>query len=202
MKPLRSIFAVGIALAVLPCATSLSEVIPVLEDTAGSPLTNTIPKAAGAATTLAVSGKSITCLKFDAQASGAAPADVIAARLTIYLPRVTVGGTLNLFVNTSTFTELFTPARIPLPTRAGAPFATIPVTKASSKEFVTVDVTQQVKAWLAPGASEFGFSIASDGIASALVGAKEGPGSGYPAVPRPSPSASPRARPASSGSTR
>jgi|GEM_PF-2510195 len=182
MKPLRSILATSIALAVLPCATSRAEVIPVLEDTAGSPLTNTIPKASGTATSLAVSGKSITCLKFDAQASGAAPADVIAARLTIYFPKVTVGGTLNLFVNTSPFTELFIPTKIPLPTRDVAPFATIPVTKASSKEFVTVDVTQQVKAWLAPGASEFGFSITSDGIASALVGAKEGSGSGYPAM--------------------
>ncbi|MES2572570.1 MAG: hypothetical protein V4710_21280 [Verrucomicrobiota bacterium] len=158
-----------------------AETFPIFADTAGSPISKTIGKTAGRAITLPVSAKSTAFIHFAVNGSGIAPDSVTAARLVIYFPKVTTPGTLSLNVNGTGFTEIFTTKTIPTPTVAST-VSTFPVTVALSKNFFILDVTTEVVSWLNGSVPEFGFGIASDGTANLAIGAKEGPGSGYPAV--------------------
>ena len=184
MKPLRSIVAAGLALAFLS-APAGAITFQVAADTFGSPVTKKIAKTAGVATTLPVSKTSTAYIGFDVGASGIDPNAVTAARLVIYFPRVTKGGNLTLFANNSAFTETFATLTAPTPAVGFAIGSPIPVTTANSKNFLTIDLTSQVIAWLNTPASDFGIGISADSptsTLSVLIGSKEGSGSGYPAV--------------------
>ncbi len=188
MNPLRSILTASIALAVLSNTSLRAETFPIFEDAAGSPITNIIPKSAGAAKTLAVSAKSTAFINF-AVGSGQGdpvfnidPATVTSARLIIYLPKGSKTGTLSIKNLTSAFTETIATASIPAPALGATidtiDLATIPL----NGDYYTSDITAQVKAWLTTPASEFGVAITSDGTATAILASKEGAGSGHPAV--------------------
>lgn len=180
MKTLQPILAAGLALAALSL-TAQAETFPVFADTVGVTKTSTIAKTAGAAPNLTVSSKNSAFIHFAVQNSGIPASQVRAARLVIYFPKITVPGTLRLTVNTSGFTETFPTKTIPTPA-TGATIADIPVTAANSKNFYIVDVTSQVVDWLNDPTTEFGFGISATDKVSVLIGAKEGPGSGYPAT--------------------
>jgi hypothetical protein len=180
MKSIQPILTAGLALAALSL-TARAEIFPVFADTVGVTKTSTIAKVAGGTPNLAVSSKSSAFIHFAVQNSGIPAAQVRAARLVIYFPRVVVPGTLKLTVNTTGFTETFSTKTIPIPT-TGATVADIPVTAANSKNFYTVDVTSQVVDWLNNPTTEFGFGISAIDKVSVLIGAKEGPATGYPAT--------------------
>jgi hypothetical protein len=180
MKTSRSLFITCLALAV--SASNLrAEIFPVFQDAAGAATgTKLITKANGLVTTLPVSNLSTAFLDFGVKAGGYTPDQVKAARLVVYFPTVTRAGNLRVHVNTTAFTDRMVPASIPAPTY-GAHFDTIPLTLTLAKNYYIVDVTAQVKAWLAPGASEFGLAITSEPpigstlFPTATIGAKEGP---------------------------
>lgn len=172
-------------------ASAHAIVLPPSEDTsgvttfAGKPpvVTKTLlTTASGAATTLPVSKTRTAFIRFDAGSAGITADTVTEARLTFFLPAVAKAGDLTLHLVTQDWQETFTGLARTQPTVA-LPFTTIPATAVIKKQFVIVNVTTQVKAWLASPAGDFGFAVASpDGIANVLLGAKEGPGSGYPAM--------------------
>jgi formylglycine-generating enzyme required for sulfatase activity len=112
--------------------------------------------------------------------TGMTAATVEKARLTLYLPTVTKVGDLSLHLVTQDWEETFSgPTRIqPV---IGTSFLTIPWSSVVKKQFVIVDVTQQVKDWLTNPGSNFGIAVTSpDGLAVVTVGSKEGSASGYP----------------------
>jgi hypothetical protein len=60
---------------------------------------------------------------------------------------------------------------------------TLPSASVVQKQFIVLDVTTQVKAWLAAPSSDFGFAVSSpDGVASLALSSKEGPASGPAAM--------------------
>jgi hypothetical protein len=182
MKSIHPLFTTALALALGVFSTAArAETFQIVDDAAGSTKTNTIAKAAGLATTLPVSSKSTAFLRFNVSGSGVVSSAVTEARLVIYLPKITKPGTLTLNVNDTGFTEIFATRTIPSPTLSST-VTTIPVVAADTKSFITIVVTDQVKAWLDGTLPENGFSITSDGTASVLISSKEGSGSGYPAV--------------------
>jgi hypothetical protein len=121
-------------------------------------------------------------LRFDVGtlASSFTSSEVQRARLIFYLPKVSVPGELTVHKVMTHWTE--DPAGSVAPPSVHSPFATVPTHAAVAKQFVIVDVTSQVRSWLDTPEGDFGFALQSTGTGSALVGAKEGPGSGYPAV--------------------
>ena len=157
-----------------------ADTVPVLKDTFGSTVTNKIAKASGKSPTLTVNGKSAAFIDFGVKATGYSAAQISGARITIFFPKVTTAGNLNLSLATSAFQENPTTATIALPTN-GTQFAQIPITTASTKNFVTIDVTDEIKSIL-NATNEFGFTIKSDGTANCTIGSKEGSATGYPAV--------------------
>jgi len=179
MKLLRSILTAGLALALVHTSAH-AEIFPLFGDTAGSPVTGKISKGTNAAKTLTVSGKSTVFLDFQMSSSGLTSAQVSSARLTLYLAKVTKPGTLSLSTLTSGFDEGFITATAANPTAAAA-FGTLAVTPAVNRDFVIVDVTTQVKAWLENPGTEHGFALASDGTLALTLASKEGAASGHPA---------------------
>jgi hypothetical protein len=169
-----------LTLAALAVTGLHADTLPVLKDNFGSTATNKIAKASGKAPTLAVNGKSAAFIDFGVKATGYTAAQISGARITIFFPKVTTAGNLSLSLATSAFQENPTTATIALPTN-GAQFAQIPITTASTKNFVTIDVTDEIKSIL-NATNEFGFTIKSDGTANCTIGSKEGSATGYPAV--------------------
>ena len=180
MKTLRNLLTAGLALAICH-ATLRGETFPIFEDTAGSATTNTIPKNAGAAKTLAVSAKSNAYINFSVGSASIAPATVTQARLVIFVPKSSIAGTLSIKNLTSGFSETILTATAPAPT-LGATLDTINLALVPLKgDYYISDITAQVRAWLATPTTEFGIAITSDGLASAILASKEGAGSGHPA---------------------
>lgn len=166
-------------------ATASAIVLPPTEDTSGTKTLSgttvtrtTLTSANGAATTLPVSKTRTALIQFNVAGSGLTAASVNKARLTFFLPTVTKPGALSMHVVTQDWSETFVARSTTLPTLA-APFVTIPAGQVVKKQFIMVDVTTQVKAWLTTPATDFGLAVASpDGIAIVTLGSKEGPASG------------------------
>ncbi len=169
-----------ITLAALAATGLHAEVFPIAEDTFGTISKNTILKASGAAKSVTVSAKTKAYIGFDVGGSGIPASSVTGARLTVYIARATKTGTLYLANATGAFSETFTDKSIPMPT--DAVISTTSLTDASSREFVTFDVTDQVKDWLTNPSSEHGFVLAADGTLALTIATKEGAGTGHPAV--------------------
>jgi len=162
-------------------ATGLhAEVFPIAEDTFGTIAKGTILKASGAAKSVTVSAKTKAYIGFDVGGSGIPASSVTNARLTVYVARATKTGNLNLANALGAFSETFADKSIPMPT--DAIISTAALSDASSREYVTFDVTNQVKAWLTNPSSEHGFVLAADGTLSVTIATKEGAGTGHPAV--------------------
>ncbi len=140
-----------------------------------------VTKAAGRTGSLYVSKSHSAFVQFDAaaQLSGAI---VTGARLTLYFPTVTKPGELDVSVVTTPWAETFDGALVAEPGYA-ANFAQIPAASVVAKQFVAIDVTPEVQNWVSGAIQDNGFVISSpDGMVNALLGAKEGPGSGYAAT--------------------
>jgi hypothetical protein len=179
----KSIAALLAAVAV--SSTAFGETFPILADTAGSTINNKISKVSNSAKTLTVSGKSSIFVDFGIRnvAGEISPNQVTSARLVLYLARVSKPGSIRFSTLTSGIDETFAAATAPNPT-LGAQFADFPIDASLNRQFIIVDVTAQVKAWLSgtpQTSSERGVAITSDGTASVTLASKEGAGSGHPA---------------------
>ncbi len=180
-KPLRHILTVGIAAARLNC-TALALTLPVPEDTSTSTIA-VLSKAAGREASLTVSDSRQGLIPVEAGAFADSIADAGKARLIIYLNKVTAPGALTVHRITEDWSE----GGASVPAFGPTPIATIPSASVVAKQYVIIDVTATVQAWLKEPGKDFGFAIAGSGGAQVLIGAKEGPGSGYSAKPRPLP---------------
>jgi formylglycine-generating enzyme required for sulfatase activity len=180
----------GVALLAYFVSTASAVILPPTDDTSGTLTYNTakppvvtkrsLTSVNGAGTTLPVSRTRTGFVRFAVEETGMTAATVEKARLTLYFPSVTRVGDLSLHVVTQDWEEIFAG-----PTRQqpgmGAAFLTIPAGSVIKKQFVIVDVTQQVKDWLTNPGSNFGIAVTSpDGLAAVTVGSKEGSASGYP----------------------
>lgn len=162
-------------------ATGLhAEVFPIAEDTFGTTAKGTILKASGAAKAVIINSKTKAYMSFDVGSSGIPASAVSNARLTIYAAKATKTGTLYLANATGAFSETFTDKSIPMP--SDNIISTVGLTDAASREFITFDVTNQVKAWLANPSSENGFVLTADGTLALTIATKEGAGTGHPAI--------------------
>lgn len=180
---LLPLFAVWLALlGSLPATT-----LPVSEDSsstakAGGGQAKLTP-AAGSAKTLPISSTRSAFLRFEAGSSmGELPAEQVdRALLMIYFSKVTRAGAIRLHAVSGDWTE--SPgATVPAPGVSVTPIATIPSGSVIGSQFAIVDVTSQVRAWMADPTSDNGLVLAGDDAVVVEIGAKEGPGSGYPAV--------------------
>lgn len=172
------IFTLSFLLFAASAIRSFGLTLPVFEDTYSTE--SVLKKKAGIAGNLAVAPKHTALMRFDLTPSGLTANQLAHARLTFYVQKVTKPGMLTLHAVTSDWTEGAKDAA--QPTIDSAVLASVIVAETSSKQFVTVDVTAQVHEWLSSPELDFGFAIRGDASASVTLGAKEGPGSGYPAV--------------------
>jgi formylglycine-generating enzyme required for sulfatase activity len=170
--------------------TAGAVILPPTDDTSGTLTYNTakppvvtkrsLTSLNGSGTTLPVSKTRTAFVRFEVEGTGMTAGTVDKARLTLYFPSVTKAGNLNLHVVTQDWEETFSGPTRTHPT-FGASFLTIPLASVIKKQFVIVDVTQQVKEWLTTPGSNFGIAVTSpDGIGNVTIGSKEGSASGYP----------------------
>jgi hypothetical protein len=137
----------------------------------------------GSRAMLLVSKKCTGFVRFEAGslATDFPAAEVSRALLMVYFTKVGQAGALNLHAVAADWTES-PPSTIAAPGVSATPIATIPSDAVIPAQFAIIDITEQVRTWLTTPASDFGIAISSDGTANVEIGAKEGPGTGYPAV--------------------
>lgn len=169
------------AAAALPL-TAMALTLPVAEDTSTS--TNLkVAKVAGKATTLPVLATRSALVRFGVSSfSGVIPAaNVTSARMVIYIGAAKKPGDLRLHRVTADWSEVFV-APLAIPTVDPSALQTIATADVIAKQFVVLDVTSTVKAWLDGSAPDYGFAIQASGLTNVLLGSKEGSGVGYPAT--------------------
>jgi len=162
--------------------SALALTVPVAQD-ASSTAANTITPATGKATSLAVNAKQTAFVRFNVSNLAVVPAEITAANITSATLRLYVTGTkpgdLTVHAVTSDWSEVPAGKSAPIPTIDPTVLVTIPGTDTVGKHFITVDVTAQVKSWLATPASDFGLAIqTTTTTAKVRLGSKEGPGLG------------------------
>lgn len=182
-------YILGIVLSLGLVTSANAVILPPTDDSSGTntfsgrpPVVTrrTLTSLNGSATTLPVSKTRTAFVRFAVEESGYSAATVEKARLTLYLPTVTKVGDLSLHLVMQDWEETFSGPTRMQPTTDEA-FMTIPWTSVVKRQFVILDVTQQVKDWLANPGTNFGFAVASpDGLAVVTLGSKEGSASGYP----------------------
>ena len=177
MKAFRSILTAILALALLGISAR-AITLPVSEDssTSGNAF---VAKTAGRDTTLHVSAARQGLIRFEAGAfaDSMSAGDVAKARLVIFISSVTAPGDLTLHRVTEDWSE----HGASIPAYDAAALATIPQSSVVAKQFIIVDVTSAVQAWLREPGKDFGFAIVASGGTRVLLGAKEGPAAGHPA---------------------
>ena len=194
-------FFVLVVGAVLNCLMLRVEavILPPTDDTSGTLTYNTarppvvtkrsLTSLNGTGTTLPVSRTRTAFVRFEVEGTGMTAGTVEKARLTLYFPSVTRAGDLSLHVVSQDWVETFTGPTRTQPEMEPA-FLTIPAASVIKKQFIIVDVTQQVKDWLTTPGSNFGIAVTSpDGIGNVTMGSKEGSASGYPPLLEIEPSA-------------
>ncbi|MEK7950018.1 DNRLRE domain-containing protein [Luteolibacter sp. Y139] len=161
--------------------------LPVSEDTSTSSNKKQaemklLTPAAGVGSSLGVTSTRTAFLRFDAGslADTLPSSEVSSAVLMVYLPTVTEAGDLSLHAVTQDWTESVT-GNVAQPAFADTSLATIPSSSVVAKQFILIDVTQQVKAWLGTPASDFGFALTATGTTRVQFASKEGASLGYPA---------------------
>lgn len=179
MKTNRSFLTAAALVAVSLTAHALT--LPVSEDTSTTTITKTA-KTAGKATTLPVSATRSALVRFEVGSFGGTipSGNVTSARLILYIGTAKVPGDLTVRAVTSDWSEVFV-APLVVPAIDPGTLAAIPSAQVVAKQFVAVDVTAQVQAWLDTPADDFGFAVTAAGTTNVLLGSKEGSGTGYPA---------------------
>ncbi len=186
MKFARFVPTAAFGLFILGTAAGIT--LPVSEDSSLTAAGTNIPQArltssAGSAAALEVSPRQKALIRFEAGAlAGDLPASEVGrALLTVYFPKVTRAGAVDLHLVTQPWAEA-NPAGLLAPSFEATPFVTIPASSVLSKQFAIVDVTNEVKAWLNAPASDYGFVFSGVGTAQLQIASKEGAGAGHPAI--------------------
>ncbi|MDE1175683.1 MAG: DNRLRE domain-containing protein [Edaphobacter sp.] len=132
----------------------------------------------GALSNLYVGNGNTTFLKFDLKTlpSGTTSAQVSQAMLTVFVNRVNTAGTVTVAPITSAWNEYGVTSATAPP--IGTSFGSLAVTLPG--QFVSVDVTAQVRAWLDAAATNTGFALSSN-AANVLFDSKENDETGHPA---------------------
>jgi hypothetical protein len=118
-------------------------------------------------------------IRFEVVGAEVSAGAVREARLTLYFSSVTKAGDIQVHLINQAWDETFpgTGSRT-MPT-FDAPFTIIPASSVKKGQFVVMDVTTEVKAWMTTG-NNFGFAFSSaDNVVNAVISAKEGTGTGY-----------------------
>lgn len=153
--------------------------LPASEDSSSSK--GALSAAGHKATTLAVSSSRRAFVYFDTTALPS-NASIRYARLRVFVPKLSsTGNGLQVHQVTGTWSEAAASAE---PAFNPVPLGTIPANQLPLKGFVSLDVTDAVKAWIATPASNEGLAIAAvpgPSTANLTLGSKEGSSSGYPA---------------------
>jgi photosystem II stability/assembly factor-like uncharacterized protein len=188
MKP-PSLLRNAVAVLALCLGQAQAVILPPTDDTSGTltysgkpPVVTkrTLTSANGSSGSLPVSKTRTAFIRFEIESAGITPASLNQARLTLYFPSVTKAGDLSLHVVTQIWDENFT-EKTRLHPAFAAPFLTIPAASVVRRQFIIVDVTEQVRAALENPGTQFGFAVSSpDGLANIAIGSKEGSGTGYP----------------------
>ena len=170
-----------LALFLALAATAYSDVLPPVQDS--SSLKGKLTAVTGKASTLAVSATRSAYVLFNLQSLPAdvLPAEITNARLRVYFPKVTKPGDIAIHTVSPVGPLWGETATTLAPAVSGTPIATFPAAMVVGKKFVEVDVTATVQAWRTSPATNYGFALVASGVTNVLLGAKEGPGSGYPA---------------------
>jgi hypothetical protein len=137
----------------------------------------------GALATVNVGGGAVGLVRFDLSTlpAGTTAAQVVKATLVLYVNRVGAAGAVEVQTVFSPWGEATVTASSPPTVGGGGSGPTVPVTAAG--QFVTVDVTTQVKAWIGGGAN-FGFALApalSAPATAVFFDSKENTATGHPA---------------------
>lgn len=132
----------------------------------------------GAISNLYVGNGNTTFLKFDLKTlpAGTTSAQVSHAVLTVFVNRVNAAGAVTISPVTAAWNEYSITAATAPP--IGASFGSLPVSVPG--QFISIDVTAQVQAWLDASAADTGFALASGG-ANVLFDSKENDETGHPA---------------------
>ncbi len=179
----------GAALIILS-GLAQAVILPPTDDTSGTLTYNkanppvvtkrTLTSANGSSGSLPVSRTRTAFIRFAVEETGLTAGSLGKARLTLYFPSVTKVGDLSLHVVTQDWDENFTEKTRTHPA-IDAPFLTIPAASVVRRQFVIIDVTEQVRAALTSPGTQFGFAVSSlGGIGNVAIGSKEGSGTGYP----------------------
>jgi hypothetical protein len=166
------------AMSLLVVSQVNAEIFPVYQDTYSSG--GYVTKGTGAAASLLVGPTQTAFVEFSLTNLSFTAGEVTGARLIFFLENVPVAGSLNIQANTSAFSEI-PDVRTAAPSVSSNIISTVAVEPSSRHTFVVVDVTAQVQQWL-NGGTNYGFAIVSTNGARAVLGAKEGPAAGYPAL--------------------
>jgi len=177
LKPLSA----AIMLAGFSPFSAHAVIAPVIADSytaSGSPTINF-----GTAVNLKANNTAKTLLRFDLSTlpPGTPSSQVTKATLVIWVSSVTAAGALEIVPATSAWTESGVNANPP--PFAGPPAATgVPVSQAGS--YVLVNITNQVKSWIADPAINFGLFVDPDAASpatSVLIDSKENTITSHPA---------------------
>lgn len=154
-----------------------ADVLPPSQDS--SSLKGKLTVVTGKATTLAVSAARKSYVLFDLNSlpSDVQQTDIASARLRVYFPATKKTGDISIHSVTTAWNETSTTVE---PSISISPIAIIPTVRVIAKKFTEVDVTNEVRAWRAGTNTNYGFGFVASGLTNVLIGAKEGPGSGYP----------------------
>lgn len=143
----------------------------------GAPTTNY-----GAATTLSVVNPSETSyIRFDLSSipTGYASANVAKASLKLYVNAVTTAGSLNVdFVNGTWSEKTITANNAPALGATVAP--SVPLAKANAHDYILVDVTSAVGAWLDGSQANDGLALVGNSPLSASFDSKENTSQSHP----------------------
>ena len=180
----RSAFVTTLLFLLLSSFLGRAATIPATEDSFADHEKFTVTVTANNATALPVDGKRYALVFFNLS-DLPANAEIRDARLRLFLSNVVrPGNGLSLHTVSTPWSET---AAGEAPAYHPEPCATIPNTDFRRKRFISVNVTDTVRAWQANPSSNEGFAIVAIPnevamqVASVVLSSKAGSGSGYPA---------------------
>jgi hypothetical protein len=177
-KPtLRLCLASLLSLILLACHAAYGQLTP-----SGDAYTNTAAMTTnyGAKTLLDVESTQTTFIQFNLESipSGYTSADITKATLKVYVNTVTKAGSFNVDYVNGTWTENTIDASN-APALGTTIAASVPLTTADKSQYILVDVTAAVQAWLS-GTANDGIALVANSPLSATIDSKESTTTSHP----------------------
>ncbi len=167
-----------LSLILLPCIAAYGQLTP-----SGDSYTNTATSTTnyGAKTLLDVESSQTTFIQFDLSSipSGYTSADITKATLKLYVNAVTTAGSFNVDYVNGTWTESTIDASN-APALGTTIAASIPLTTKDKNQYILVDVTAAVQAWLS-GTANDGIALVANSPLNATFDSKESTSTSHPA---------------------